>query len=239
MKHQSNHYFSIIFACYNEQDELKDTVEYTDKILSALFVRHQIIIVNDASIDKSGEIANTLAKKYSSVSVIHNPINLGQGISFLIGLTKARGDLVMQNGVDRPFDVADIAKLIHYFPKYDIVAVARKDRSAYTLWRKLTSHANNIFRRFFFGNIALDLNFVQVYKRSIINIASIQSRSAAFVTQELVIRLLRQGYMLKEVVLPYHRRKTGVANHGKKRDILWALIDLFNFWLDLKSEKKA
>jgi len=237
MKNKSSNTFSIIFACFNEEEELEKTIIYTQKVLATIFKSFEIIIVNDASVDTSGKIADKLADKYVSVKVVHNPINLGQGISFLIGITHATGDLVMQNGVDRPFDVKDIQKILPLFNKCDIVAVVRKDRSAYNLWRTITSQGNNFFRFIFFGSVAQDLNFVQIYKRSVLQNIQVQSRSAAFVTQELVIKAIREGYVFKEITLPYYKRTTGEAHHGKKRDILWALIDLVNFWIDIHFKK--
>ena len=86
----------------------------------------------------------------------------------------------------------------------------------------------------FFGREFDDLNFVQIYKRKVIRDIKVLSRSAAFVTQELVLRAKQKGYKITEVKLPYHKRFGGEAHHGKKRDILWALIDMVNFWLEYR-----
>lgn len=226
--------FSLIFACYNEEDNLKKTVDESVKFLSKQFSSYEIIIVEDKSKDKSPQIADILVKKYKSVKVIHNSINLGQGISFLIGIEQSKGELVMQNGVDRPFDIHDLKKVLAFFPKYDVVVIVRRNRSAYTFWRKLTSIVNIILRGLFFGFNYKDLNFVQVYKRKVIKNISIQSRSAAFVTQELVLKAKRFGHKIKEITLPYHRRVGGIAHHGKRRDILWAMIDMINYWIEYR-----
>ncbi|OGK33575.1 hypothetical protein A3B40_00820 [Candidatus Roizmanbacteria bacterium RIFCSPLOWO2_01_FULL_37_16] len=226
--------FSLILACYNEEENLKKTVEGSLDVLSTLFKQFEIIIIDDDSFDKTLQIAKRLEKKYKSVRVIKNPINLGQGISFLIGLKESRGELVMQNGADRPFDIRDLKKILPLFPEYDIVVVTRINRRAYSFWRKLTSWGNIILRWIFFTREFEDLNFVQVYKRKVINEVKVLSRSAAFATQELVLRAKRKGYKITEVKLPYHKRVGGEAHHGKKRDILWAMIDMINFWFEQK-----
>ncbi|MBI4008828.1 glycosyltransferase family 2 protein [Candidatus Roizmanbacteria bacterium] len=226
--------FSLIIACYNEEENLQKTVEDSVKTLSSLFKAFEIIIIEDKSDDKSPQIAEKLARKYASVKVIHNSINLGQGISFLIGLEASIGDLVMQNGADRPFDIRDLKKIIGLFPQYDIVIVARINRAAYSFWRKFTSWGNIILRWLFFGFAFKDLNFIQIYKRGVISNVNVLSRSAAFVTQELVLRAKQKGYKIIEISLPYHKRIAGIAHHGKKRDILWALIDMINFWLEYR-----
>ena len=191
--------FSLIICCYNEEENLKKTVELSIKELRKLFRDFEIIIIEDKSEDKSAKIADELAKLNANVIVIHNIINLGQGISFLIGLNEAKGNLVMQNGADRPFDILDLRKALSFFPKNDIVIVARKNRSAYTFWRKLTSWGNNFFRWILFGFHYSDLNFVQIYKRRVTKSIPVLSRSAAFTTQELILRAKQKGYKIVEI----------------------------------------
>lgn len=226
--------FSLIICCYNEEENLEKTVEQSVKELNKLVKNYEIIIIDDDSWDKTFKIASRLSEKYPGVKVVKNIINLGQGISFLIGLKEAKGDLVMQNGADRPFDIKDLKKILPLFPGNDIVVVARIDRRAYPFWRKLTSWGNILLRWIFFGREFIDLNFVQIYKRKVIKDIKVLSRSAAFVTQELVLRAKQQGYKITEIKLAYHRRFGGEAHHGKKRDILWAIIDMVNFWLEYR-----
>lgn len=225
--------FSLILACYNEEDNLKKTVEISITELKKLFSDFEIIIIDDKSQDDSPKITDSLARKNPKyVKVIHSIINLGQGISFLIGLHLSEGELVMQNGADRPFNIRDLKKILPLFAKNDIVVVARANRQAYTFWRKITSWGNILLRGILFGFKYSDLNFVQIYKRKVIRNISIAARSAAFTSQELVLKAAKKGYQITEIKLPYHRRVGGLAHHGKKRDILWAAIDMFNYWLE-------
>lgn len=213
---------------------MEKTVRESIKELKSLFKSFEVIIVEDKSEDRSPQIASGLAKKFPSVKLVYNPINLGQGLSFLIGLKQSCGDLVMQNGVDRPFAIKDLKRLLPLFRKYDIVVVERSNRAAYGFWRKFTSYANIILRGLLFGFSYKDLNFVQIYKKKVFKGMEIRSISAAFVTQEIVLRAVKKGFRIKEVVLPYQARKGGVAHHGKRKDILWAFIDMVNFWFDSK-----
>ena len=229
-----NSEFSLIICCFNEEENLKKTTELSIRELDKLFNNYEIILIDDDSWDSTFRIASKLSKKYPKVRVIKNIINLGQGISFLIGLKEAKGDLVMQNGADRPFDIKDLKKVLPLFPANDIVVVARRDRSAYSFWRKLTSWGNILFRWSLFGREFDDLNFVQIYKRKILADIKVMSRSAAFTTQELVLKAKQKGYKIIEIKLPYYKRYGGEAHHGTKRDILWAMIDMINFWLEYR-----
>ena len=54
---------SVFFPAYNEEKSLKSTVEKTDKVLQKIARDYEMIIVNDGSKDKTGEIADRLAAK--------------------------------------------------------------------------------------------------------------------------------------------------------------------------------
>lgn len=226
--------FSLIICCFNEEDNLEKTVELSIKTLREIFKNYEIIIIDDDSFDRTNQIAERLSRKHPEVKVIKNLINLGQGQSFLIGLKEAKGDLVMQNGADRPFDIQDLKKILPLFPKHDIVIVVRKNRQAYSIWRKFTSWVNILLRWIFFSREYEDLNFVQIYKKEIIKKIKIHSRSAAFVTQELIFRAKRQGYKIAQIRLTAHKRIGGVEHHGKKSDIIWTVADMINFWLEYR-----
>ncbi|MBI4225668.1 glycosyltransferase family 2 protein [Candidatus Roizmanbacteria bacterium] len=229
---RTNVQFSLIVCCYNEEENLEKTVATSVETLTSLFKSFEIIIIDDASWDKTYKIATRLAGKYSQIRIIKNIINLGQGLSFLIGLKEAKGNLVMQNGADRPFDIRDLKKVLPLFLKNDIVVVTRIDRSVYSFWRKFTSWVNIILRWILFDREFNDLNFVQIYKKKVIKDIKVVSISAAFVTQELVLRAKQKGYKITQIRLPCHKRIGGEEHHGKKRDIIWALSDMISFWLE-------
>ena len=66
---------SVFFPAYNEEKSLKSTVEKTDKVLQKIARDYEMIIVNDGSKDKTGEIADRLAannKKIKVISIINN-----------------------------------------------------------------------------------------------------------------------------------------------------------------------
>lgn len=226
--------FSLILCCFNEEENLEKTVDISIPVLNTLFKRFEIIIIDDASLDHTLHIANRLAEKYKDIRVIKNRINLGQGISFLIGLKEAGGELMMQNGADRCFDIEDLKKVLPLFPENDIAVISRIDRSSYSLWRKLTSWINIILRWLLFDREFKDLNFVQVYKKKVTDTIQVNSRSAAFVTQELVLKAKQKGFKISEVKFPNYKRVAGQEHHGKPKDIIWTLGDMINFLFECR-----
>jgi glycosyltransferase involved in cell wall biosynthesis len=229
--------FSLILPCYNDKESIEGTVKKSDKALKSLFSRYEIILINDASTDNSNEILERIQKKYSSVKIINNSINLGQGSSVLIGLNIARYDLVIHNGIDSPFNLHNLSKILYLFPKSDIVVITRIHSSGYSRWRKFISLTNRMLRFLLFHVPYADLNFVQIYKKSVLKNLNIKSRSPGFVTQELVMRARKQGYKVTQIQLPYYPRKKNLSHHGKLRDIIWSFSDMMVYWLEQFYEK--
>jgi glycosyltransferase involved in cell wall biosynthesis len=200
--------------------------------LSRFTDRPEIVVIDDGSTDGMPFLADRLAAESAAVRVIHNPVNLGVGISVLIGMHAATGDLVVHDAMDYPFDLADLERVLPLFPDNDVVIVVRTDRSAHSPWRKLTSWVNWALIRVLFRVPFRDMNFVQVYKREVLHRIRVRAKSPAFVTPELLIRACDMGFRIAETRAPFHPRERGQASYGRPRDILWTLADMISFWLE-------
>ena len=223
---------TVVIPGYNEERNIEDAVGRCRSALERLGVRHEIIVVNDGSTDRTGEIADTLSAGNSAVRVIHNPINLNVGISVLIGMRAARGHVVTHNAMDLPFDPADLARVLPKFEQADIVVMVRTDRSAHSVWRKITSTVHHWMVRILFWTGIRDMNFVQAYRREVIHALPVKAKSPAFVTPELLIRAQKAGYRMVEIEAEFHRRRAGTSSFGRPRDILWTFADMLSFWLE-------
>jgi len=222
---------SLVLPGYNEEANIDACVRNCRRQLAQFTDRFEIILVNDGSTDRTAALADRLAKDHAEIRVLHNPLNFGVGISLLLGFKAARGDLVFHNALDNPFDLADLEKVLPLFPENDLVVVVRKDRSAHSPYRRLTSLVNFWLIRLLFRIGLRDLNFIQVYKREVLQ-SVVRAKSPAFVTPEILIRAHDRGYKIAEVEAVFHRRNKGKANYGKARDILWTLADMVSLRLE-------
>jgi glycosyltransferase involved in cell wall biosynthesis len=222
---------SLVLPGYNEEGSIEETVQKCLTTLSLFSDKYEVIIIDDGSTDKTGEIAERLQAENGAVRVIHNPINLGVGISLLIGFHAAKYELVLHNAMDYPFDLNDLEKILPLFPDSDVVVVARIDRSAHSLYRKLTSIVHYGLIRLLFWVRLSDFNFVQVYKKQVLDAVRVEAQSPSFVTLELLIKAKDAGFKVSEMKITFYPRKRGQAHYGKPRHIFWALADMLSFWL--------
>ncbi|BAP55035.1 group 2 glycosyl transferase [Thioploca ingrica] len=222
---------SVIFPAYNEEQNIEETISLSLEALRPLFEEFEIIIIDDASTDKTGKIADLLATKHQEIKVIHNSKNRGQGQNILLGFQQARYDLVIHNGMDYPFDFKDLSKMLPLLEEADIVVASRSTRAGYTLYRKFLSLTNTMLLHLISDLRLPDYNFVQLYKKFVLNSIQIEGRSTGFVIPEILIRSYKKGYRIKDVEIEYHFREKGVSTAGHPRVVVSSFFDLVRFWL--------
>lgn len=221
---------TVIFPAYNEQEGLEHTIRRAMAALDEVVPSYEILIVNDCSRDATGKIADRLASEHPSIRVLHNSENLRQGGSLLKAFPMCRGRLIVHNGVDYPFDLLDLRLMLPLMEHAHIVVAARATSGGQGAYRVVISGINRALLRLLFGLPISDYNFVQLYRREIMDDIRPDSASTGFLTPEMLIRAHDLGYQIREVTVPYHPRVTGVATAGRPAVIYQSLRDLLRFW---------
>ena len=84
--------FSVLIPVFNVEDFLHTCIQ---SVLDQDASKLEIILVNDCSTDKSGEICDSFAEKNDSIKVIHNNKNCGVSISRNEGIKAAKGKYIV------------------------------------------------------------------------------------------------------------------------------------------------
>jgi glycosyltransferase involved in cell wall biosynthesis len=211
---------------YNEQANVERAVRRAAGALERSGFEFEIIVVNDGSSDRTGEIAERLAAEDRRIRVLHNERNVNYGVSLQRGIGAARCEWILHDGMDLPLAPEDVEEVSRHFADADVVVMRRLDLGAHPPWRKLTSRVNHLLLRLLFRPRVSDLNFVQFYRRSWAQSVSLMSTSPAFVTPELILRAERSGRRVREVGAVFQRREAGKGHFGKPKDVLWTLKDM-------------
>jgi len=103
---------SFVIPVYNEEKTLETLLNL---ILSAdLGIQKELIIINDCSTDRTGEIL----KKFSDnpiIKIVANDVNMGKSISVKRGIGMTSGDLVVVQDADLEYDPQDLKKFVDIF----------------------------------------------------------------------------------------------------------------------------
>ena len=108
---------SIFFPMWNEEAYIERTIaagkEIGDELVAAgTIADYELLIVDDASTDRTAEIADRLVTEDRRVRVVHHPVNRKLGGSMKTGFANVTGDLVLYTDPDLPFDLAEVHNAI-------------------------------------------------------------------------------------------------------------------------------
>jgi len=115
----SNLSVSILIPAYNEEGAITETVEIIKK-QAVHFKDLEIVVINDGSKDRTGEIARGL-----DVTLIEHPVNRGYGAALKTGLQHAKFEYILIADADGTYPLEDIPKLCADATNYDMVVGAR------------------------------------------------------------------------------------------------------------------
>ena len=224
---------SYIISAYNEDNILKDSIDYCIECLDKDFEDYELILVNDGSKDKTGEIMDEIAKNNGKVIVLHNLINLNLGISIQRALSIASKDYAVSNAADLPLDPAATATIIKLMNDgTDVLVLQRKEYLGTSIWRRLTSFINRsiVFLLFPKEKRGIrDTNYTQMYRKDIIKQVLPISRGPIFTWPEMIFRAKRLGLKVKTHDIDYIPKHIRKGAFGKPHDIIWGLYEMLRF----------
>ena len=218
---------SVFFPMWNEQDYIERAVEAAREECGELLelgdiADYEIIIVNDASTDRTAEIADALAAADPHVRVVHHPQNRKLGGSMKSGFAAATGDLVLYTDADLPFDMHDVHKAVRLLRYYDadIVSAYRFDRTGEGYVRTVYSFFYNMMVRVLFGVRMRDINFAfKLCRTRVFEHVQLKSEGS-FIDAELVVRARKHGYSVIQFGVDYFPRTRGVSTLSSPRVII-------------------
>ena len=121
---------SVVVPVWNEQATIGQLVKDLDAELAPLVERLEIIVVDDASTDRTPVILRCLAAEVRTLRVLRSERNAGHGPSVLKGLAAASGGWIFHIDSDGQLVVADFGRLWRRRESADLVLgyrVRRRD----------------------------------------------------------------------------------------------------------------
>lgn len=202
---------SLFFPAWNEEDYVERAVSRALKVLPRLTDDFEVLVVNDASTDRTQEICESLAARHPQVRVITHPVNLKLGGAMRTGLSSSTKDVVVYSDIDLPFDLDELERALHLmeYLEADMICAFRFDRTSEGPKRILYSFIYNLLIRNLFGIAIKDVNFsFKVIHRRVLEAVELRSQGS-FIDAELVVKAIRKGFRVFQMGVDYFPRTRG------------------------------
>ena len=220
----------VVVPTYNERENLPRLVP---SILSR-DARLEILVVDDASPDGTGAMADEIAAAERRVHVIHRGGKLGLGTAYLAGFAWGleRGyDVFVQMDADFSHDPAHLPHFLSAIEDYDLVLGSRylEGRVTVVNWpiaRLLLSYYANVYARWVTGLPVADATGgFKCFRREVLatlDLTRVESNGYSFQI-EMSFRAWKLGYRIGEIPIMFVDRDLGESKMSKSivREAIW------------------
>jgi glycosyltransferase involved in cell wall biosynthesis len=226
---------SIVLPAYNEEENVESAVEQVSAIAQELGMDYEIILVNDGSADRTGEIGRELEQRVPNFRLVEHYPNRGYGGSLKAGFAAATKDLVAFVPADNQFDFNEVNRLLERLDEADIVSGYRADRQDPFI-RKFNALGWNMVVRLLFGSLCRDIDCgFKLFRREILDRVNIVS-DGAMIDTEFLAGAKARGYRIVDVPVTHLPRVAGEATGANFRVVAKAFYDLVRFRQRLSRE---
>jgi dolichol-phosphate mannosyltransferase len=209
----------LILPTYNEAQNLEAMVEAALPRLSEDGVTATILVVDDASPDGTGAIADRLAAGNPAIRVLHRPRKDGLGRAYLAGFAEALAggaELILQMDCDFSHDPADLPRLIAAAGAADVVLGSRYVPGGgvenWALRRRIQSRGGCLYARLILGVPVRDLTGgFKCWRREALqrlDLDGVDAHGYGFQI-EMTYRAIRAGLTVTEVPIVFRERREG------------------------------
>src|SRR3972149_11883961 len=226
---------SVVLPAYNEAKNIEGTVSEAISYLREKFEQFEIIVVNDGSVDETREIVERLSLSNPKIVLVNHPKNLGYGSALRTGFERASLDYIFFMDSDGQFDISDLDRLIPFIKDYEVI-VGYREKRADPFIRSLNTWLYHLFIRLLFGLKIRDMDcaFKLFPRTAYYDIRPIKSGGALF-SAELIIKLGKKGFKIKEVPVRHFPRRFGKQTGAN----LKVILRMFKECWKLKDELKV
>ena len=228
---------SCIIPAFNEEGSVESVVRETAAVLDGLPGCHEIIVVDDASTDRTPAILADLASDVPLLRALRNRKNLGCHPSETVGFDAAQGDVLFFLPADGQISPQELPRLLLQWPQHDLILTHRA-RRADPLGRQLVGATYNLVLRLVLGIPARDIDSsILISRRLWQRIAGTLVRDSAFIHVEVVLHARQLGAKITEATIAHYPRLTGQAHGLNTRDATRVPIQLARMWWELQRRR--
>lgn len=226
---------SIIVPAYNEETTIKEVI---DRLL-ALPIHSEIVVVNDGSTDRTGEI---IAEFGDQITILTNPQPGGKGNAIRKALPVCRGNAIIVQDADLEYRPEEIPKLIDPITKGEskVVFGTRFLTGLHpnmALPNKIVNILLRLAVKVLYGRrITDEATCYKAFDRDLINRMDLECQRFEF-CPEVTAKAIRLGERIIELPITYEPRSKTAGKKIRWTDAPEAFMTLFKYraWRPVKN----
>jgi dolichol-phosphate mannosyltransferase len=209
---------SVVIPAHNEADSVVETVRATVTELDTFAIEHEILVIDDASTDGTGDVVRAMSAEYPSVRCVRSHRPPGFGYAVRAGLDLYTGDAVaimMADLSDSPKDLVLYYRLLEQ--GYDCAFGTRFGAGGgrvldYPKVKLVINRIVNLGIRLLFQHGFNDTtNAFKAYRRHVIDQVQPLLSNHFNLTVELPLKAIVRGYNFAVVPITWTNRQHGVS----------------------------
>lgn len=218
---------TVVMPVFNEEATVAHAI---DRLLNAdLPVPIEVIVVDDGSVDGTGEILSSLANVHP-IKVVQHSANRGKGAAIRTGMEKATGDLLTVLDADLEYDPQDFRHLLEPILAGERVVYGTRSfgaHSAFSFWYVIGNRLVSLWASFLFNAWLTDVE--TCFKIAPTELwRTLRLRSRGFgIEPEVTAKLLKAGERIYEAPIGYQARNREAGKKLSWTDgvaALWILL---------------
>jgi glycosyltransferase involved in cell wall biosynthesis len=221
---------SIILPAHNEEDNITEVI---NRIEHSLDIPHELVVVNDHSVDNTAKFVERLSQQYNNIRVVENKFPKGFANALKTGFNNARTDIIIPVMADLCDDLPTIKEMFEKINEgYDVVCGSRYvKRGARIGGSRIKGFFSCFVGRslcFLLGLPTHDIaNAFKMYRKSVLD--SVDIESCGFeISMEIPLKAYFLGFKITEVPTIWKERTKGKSSFRMLR-LLPNYLKLY-FW---------
>ncbi|UCC91850.1 MAG: glycosyltransferase family 2 protein [Candidatus Aenigmatarchaeota archaeon] len=198
--------YSMVIPVYNEEEGIRGVLVDVKKSLEKLDGDYEIVIVDDASSDRSIDIVKNFDR---NIRIVKHEENEGYGASILDGVRAAKSNTVIIIDADGTYPANEIPNLVKYSKDYALVTSSRTGKNVkIPLVRRPGKFFHTKLISFLVGMHIPDMNSgLRVFKKDVfMKFASLYPKGFSISTTFL-LSCITNDYPVKFIPIDYYKRK--------------------------------
>jgi len=223
---------TIVIPAFREEGNIEAAIDNALRVAKQVTGDLEIIVVDDGSLDKTGDLARLKAYNNPNIRVATNAVNEGFGYSFARGVKMASKEFITVFPGDNDMSALSLKDLLEARGSADVVISYMQKTNKRSLFRRFVSKIFTMIMNLLFGLKLKYYNGAFICRASLLKSLPIKSTGLAALA-ECIVRLLKQGISWRAIYFEHAGRRHEKSKAFNLKSINAILKTIWILWWDI------